>query len=61
MSTCVGPHGAQSREQQAPPHDGMPPSRNPASGEFCVLPQTTPSTWLHCAPPALGCPQVPKM
>lgn len=61
MRTCVGPHGAQSRLQQAPPHAGKPLSRNPASPAFCELEQTTPSRRLHCAPVGGGCAHVPNV
>ena len=57
MNTCVGPHGAQSRLQQSPPHIGSPASVKPAS----VFEHTTPSTALHWAPVWGGCPQTPNV
>src|SRR5947209_4663634 len=57
MRTFVGPHGAQSRLQQFPPHCGRPPSVYVTPPSPVVPPQSMPSI---VQPPLDGWPHVPS-
>jgi hypothetical protein len=50
MSTPVGPHGAQARLQQGPPHAGRPPSYTVAAP---VVPEP-PQSWPSASPQLAG-------
>jgi hypothetical protein len=58
--TPVGPHGAHERLQQAPPHDGIPPSMMTMPPSAVVPAQSMPSVRLQLAPVVGGEPHTPS-
>jgi hypothetical protein len=60
-STPVGPHGAQARLQQPPPHCGSPPSIVTTPPSTPPPPQIMPSVIPQLAAPPGGVPQVPSV